>query len=65
MKILKAIWQFCSYVYVPQWGRKRCKMSERRHIDKPVTDLSVENNSSSVRFDNRRTLIVTWPIVGF
>ena len=23
MKILKAIWQFCSYLFVPQWGRKR------------------------------------------
>ena len=22
-KILKAIWLFCSYVFVPQWGRKR------------------------------------------
>ena len=21
--ILKAIWQFCSYVFVPQWGRNR------------------------------------------
>ena len=21
-KILKAIWQFCSYLFVPQWGRK-------------------------------------------
>ena len=21
MKILKAIWKFCSYLFVPQWGR--------------------------------------------
>lgn len=21
MKYLKAIWQFCSYLFVPQWGR--------------------------------------------
>ena len=20
-KFLRAIWQFCSYVFVPQWGR--------------------------------------------
>ena len=26
-KILKALWQFCSYMFVPQWGRnkKRCR----------------------------------------
>ena len=23
--ILKAIWQFCSYLFVPQWGGKRGK----------------------------------------
>ena len=22
MKVLKALWQFCSYVFVPQWGKK-------------------------------------------
>ena len=22
MKYLKAIWEFCSYLFVPQWGRK-------------------------------------------
>ena len=28
MKILKAIWQFCSYVFVPQWGRNKQKSSK-------------------------------------
>lgn len=28
MKILKAIWQFCSYLFVPQWGSKRRKMDD-------------------------------------
>ena len=28
MTFLKAFWQFCSYLFFPQWGRKRCKMSE-------------------------------------
>ena len=23
MNILKAIWQFCSYLFVPQWGRNK------------------------------------------
>lgn len=27
-KILKAIWQFCFYVFVPQWGSKRCKKAD-------------------------------------
>ena len=22
-KIVKALWQFCSYVFVPQWGRSK------------------------------------------
>lgn len=21
MKVLKAIWEFCSFLFVPQWGR--------------------------------------------
>ena len=24
-KIVKALWQFCSYVFVPQWGRNKKK----------------------------------------
>ena len=31
MKYLKAIWQFCSYLFVPQWGRNKKK--EPHHID--------------------------------
>ena len=27
-EIVKGVWAFCSYLFVPQWGRKRCKMSE-------------------------------------
>jgi len=27
-KILKAIWLFCSYVFVPQWGRNKQKCSK-------------------------------------
>ena len=27
-KILKAIWEFCSYVFVPQWGRNKKKCSK-------------------------------------
>lgn len=23
MKYLKAIWQFCSYLFVPQWGKHK------------------------------------------
>ncbi len=26
--ILKGIWAFCSYVFVPQWGSKRCKKQD-------------------------------------
>lgn len=26
--ILKAIWLFCSYVFVPQWGRNKQKCSK-------------------------------------
>jgi len=26
--VLKEIWKFCSYLFVPQWGGKRCKMSD-------------------------------------
>lgn len=26
--VLKGIWKFCSYVFVPQWGSKRSKMSD-------------------------------------
>ena len=26
--VLKDIWQFCSYVFVPQWGRKRGKKED-------------------------------------
>ena len=28
MKILRALWQFCSYLFVPQWGRNR-RVEER------------------------------------
>ena len=28
MNILKAIWQFCSYLFVPQWGSKRGKKED-------------------------------------
>jgi len=23
MKYLRAIWEFCSYIFVPQWGRNK------------------------------------------
>ena len=23
MKLIKAIWQFCSYLFVPQWGKNK------------------------------------------
>ena len=23
LRILKAIWEFCSYLFVPQWGKHR------------------------------------------
>ena len=26
--VLKGIWKFCSYVFVPQWGSKLSKMSD-------------------------------------
>ena len=26
--LLKAVWQFCSYLFVPQWGRK----SDTNHL---------------------------------
>jgi len=25
MKYLRAFWEFCSYLFVPQWGRSRKK----------------------------------------
>ena len=27
-KIVKALWHFCSYVFVPQWGRNKKKCSK-------------------------------------
>ena len=30
MKYLKAIWLFCSYLFVPQWGRMKRGNTERR-----------------------------------
>lgn len=24
-EIVKGVWAFCSYLFVPQWGSKRCK----------------------------------------
>lgn len=27
-KVINAIWQFCSYLFIPQWGNKRRKTQE-------------------------------------
>lgn len=29
--ILKAIWQFCLNLFLPQWGRSQSKMEEGRY----------------------------------
>ena len=26
--VLNAIWQFCRYLFLPQWGSKRCRAQE-------------------------------------
>jgi hypothetical protein len=26
--LLSLLWQFCSYLFWPQWGRKRCKKDD-------------------------------------
>ena len=31
--ILKGVWQFCSYVFVPQWGKKRREAQEEYEIN--------------------------------
>lgn len=28
-KVLKGIWQFCSYIFIPQWGKKRREAQEQ------------------------------------
>ena len=28
MALVKGVWAFCSYVFVPQWGNKRRKAQE-------------------------------------
>ena len=41
-KILKAVWLFCSYLFWPQWGRKRCNIrSLLEDTDKSVIELLV------------------------
>lgn len=37
-KFLTAIWQFCSYIFVPQWGKKRREAQE-------AYERELENNN--------------------
>ena len=53
MRLLKAIWLFCSYLFVPQWGKNKANtnltVKKNMIIDKKILDELTEKAKASPR----------------